>query len=99
MLRYSRLLFKTKYHALPKDAPSISSMLSCMFWMESVPVTRLACIGDSPGTAEYWVRRLTSKGLSGLLDGNVSASGYYSWQDRPLFNIQRILFSRFLNLR
>ena len=26
--------------------------------------------GDSPRAIEYWVQRLTSKGLSGLLDGN-----------------------------
>jgi transposase len=26
--------------------------------------------GDSPRAVEYWVQRLTSKGLSGLLDGN-----------------------------
>lgn len=26
--------------------------------------------GDSPRTIEYWVQRLTSKGLTGLLEGN-----------------------------
>jgi hypothetical protein len=42
MLRYSRLLFKTKYRAPLKDATSIGSMLFSMSWMEPVPMTRLA---------------------------------------------------------
>jgi hypothetical protein len=48
MLRYSRLLFKTKYRVLPKDATSIGFMLFCMFWMEQVPVTRLGCMETLP---------------------------------------------------
>jgi transposase len=70
MLMYSRLPFKTKYPEPPKGAISTGSMLFCMFWMEPVPVTRLGLYGDSPRAVEYWIQRLTSKGLSGLLDGN-----------------------------
>jgi len=33
-------------------------------------VTRLACMETLQERFEYWVQRLTSKGLSGLLDGN-----------------------------
>ena len=44
MLKYSRLPFKTKYREPLKGAISTGSMPCSMYWMEPVPVTRLACM-------------------------------------------------------
>ena len=70
MLRYSKLPFKMKYREPLKDAISIDSMLFSMSWMEPVPMTRLACMETLREPIEYWVHRLISQGLTGLLDGN-----------------------------
>lgn len=46
----------------------LHAVLQVLDGVSSYDTARL--YGDSPRAIEYWVQRLTSKGLSGLLDGN-----------------------------